>query len=149
MTEARRLVVLRARGGLTVTVLYDEIECIVARLETSIEHTLWSFLGCGREKRIPVVRVNAWTVHGGPFTTTIEVDDEEDGSELLQSIMAQIPHLLQEADEDDGAAPQEEAPEDDGAPQDEPERNEAAPEDDDEGPEESEDEEERPEPAKE
>jgi len=145
MTDVRRLVVLRARGGLTVTVLYDEIECIVARLETSIEHTLWSFLGCGREKRVPVVRINAWTVHGGPFTTTIEVDDEEDGSELLESIMAQIPQLLQETDEeaepqDEGEGQGDTAPQDEGAGQDD----ETAPQED-----ESEDEEERPEPAKE
>jgi hypothetical protein len=144
MTDVRRLVVLRARGGLTVTVLYDEIQCIVARLETSIEHTLWSFLGCGREKRVPVVRINAWTVHGGPFTTAIEVDDEEDGSELLESIMAQIPQLLQETDE-------EAEPQDEGEGQDDTAQDEGAGQDDETAPQEdeSEDEEERPEPAKE
>lgn len=93
LQPARRLVVLNARG-LTVTVIYDEIECIVGRLETQIEHTLWSFMGCGRERRIPVVRLNTWTTHGGPFTTTIEVDDEEEGSRVLESLMAQIPEGL-------------------------------------------------------
>ena len=100
MNDPRRLVVLRARG-LTVTVLYDDLVCINARLETSIEHTLWSFLGCGRERRVAVVRLNAWTTHATPFTTTIEVDDEEEGSEVLESILAQIPDALRELEDEE------------------------------------------------
>jgi len=102
--DRRRLIVLRSNGGLAVTVLFDVLECINARLETNIEHTFWSFMGCGRERRIPVVRINAWTVHGGPFSTTIEVDDEEHASELLESIILQIPNDLQEVDEDEEAS---------------------------------------------
>ena len=107
MVDARRLIVFRTRGGLAVNVLYDELECINARLETTVEHNFWSFMGCGREKRVPVVRINAWTTRGGPVSTAIEVDDEDEGSELLESILSQIPPLLQEDEDDKEAAPEE------------------------------------------
>lgn len=145
--DRRRLIVLRANGGLAVTVLYDELECINARLETNIEHTFWSFLGCGRERRIPVVRINAWTFHGGQFSTTIEVEDEHAASELLESIIFQIPNDLQEADDD------EEQPTDDaneGTPSDKEEdkgtQSDKEEEEEESGGEEDEEEDERPEP---
>lgn len=97
--DLRRFIVLRARG-LTVTVMYDDFECITARLDTVVQHTFWSFLGCGRERRIPIVRVNAWTIHGGPFSTTIEVDDEVEASAVLDSLLMQIPHDVFYYDED-------------------------------------------------
>lgn len=103
MNQPARPFVLTARG-LTVTVLYDEIECIVARLETQIEHTLWSFLGCGRERRVPVVRLNAWTAHGGPFSSTIEVENEEEGSRVLDDLLAQIPGELNGDEEEEAPA---------------------------------------------
>jgi hypothetical protein len=146
--DRRRLIVLRANGGLAVTVLYDELECINARLETNIEHTFWSFLGCGRERRIPVVRINAWTLHGGPFSTTIEVEDEQAASELLESIIFQIPNDLQEADDDEEQPTTDDANE--GTPSDKQEdkgtQSDKEEEEEESGGEEDEEEDERPEP---
>ena len=133
----RRLVVLNARG-MTVSVMYDDFECITARQDTVIEHTFWSFVGCGRERRVPVVRINAWTVRGGPFSTTIEVRDEMEGSALLESLMLQIPHDLVVDDEEEDkndldvafSSPCEEEENDD-ASQDQEEHDDDAAKDDD------------------
>ena len=87
---------------MTVTVMYDDFECINARLDTVVEHTFWSFLGCGRERRVPVVRINSWTSRGGPFSTVIEVANEKEASHVLDSLLVQIPYDLYEEDEDVG-----------------------------------------------
>lgn len=109
LESRQRLVLLRARG-LTVSVIWDAIECIVARIEYVTQSDLWSFLGCAREHRVPVVRINAWTTHGGPFTTTIEVENEQEASDVLESLLSQIPEALNGDAEDETPEPAPDVP---------------------------------------
>ena len=106
--SSTRTILLKVKGLPVFFLQSDSLQSIIARAEWESEHTLWSFLGCGRHIRQPCVRIIAWTNHG-PFTTTIRTESEDESSEMLDDLIAQIPvDLNEDLDEEDGVAAEQE-----------------------------------------
>lgn len=75
--------------------LQGNILSVVARVEWQFEYTFWSFLGCSRISRFPCVNIHAWT-DKGLHMASIRTDTEEEASDLVEHVIAQIPIELNE-----------------------------------------------------